>query len=92
MLYSQSVAPAGQVLSEDTVAQTLAAGLAGRFANQRVLVLIPDFTRSLPMPLLFRLLVDTLQDVKAARFYGRPGDPSALEPGAPERTGRHLSR
>jgi len=68
MLDSQSVAPAGQVLSEDTVAQTLAAGLAGRFVNQRVLVLIPDFTRSLPLHLLFRLLVDMLHDSKQLDF------------------------
>ena len=40
----------------------------GQFNNQRVLVLIPDHTRSLPLPFLFRALVDVLHDAKQLDF------------------------
>jgi nickel-dependent lactate racemase len=42
--------------------------LEGQFTNQRVLVLIPDHTRSLPLPCLFRSLVDILHDTKRLDF------------------------
>ncbi len=68
MITAQSISPIGQKLAQDTVAETLSAGLEKRFTNQRVLVLIPDNTRSLPLPMLFRLLVTVLQDVKHLDF------------------------
>ena len=40
----------------------------GKFQNQSVLVLIPDHTRSLPLPFLFRALVDVLHDAKQLDF------------------------
>lgn len=43
-------------------------GLAGQFRGQRVLVLIPDHTRSLPLPFLFRSIVEVLHDVKRLDF------------------------
>ena len=55
-------------LSRDEIAQSLHTVLAGDFSNQRVLVLIPDHTRSLPLPMLFRSLVEVLHDVKKLDF------------------------
>jgi nickel-dependent lactate racemase len=62
MIYSQVIAPAGKLLTEQEILETLHKGLEGRFARQKVLVLIPDHTRSMPLPFLFRKLVEILQD------------------------------
>ena len=67
MLYSQIEAQTG-FLSQEEVKKTLSLGLAGRFSGQKVLVLIPDHTRTLPLPMLFRLLVDLLADAKKVSF------------------------
>lgn len=67
MLYSQIEAQTG-FLSQEDVKNTLSLGLAGRFSGQKVLVLIPDHTRTLPLPMLFRLLVDLLADAKKVSF------------------------
>lgn len=55
-------------LSDDAIRQTVLEGLEGRFAGQRVLVLIPDHTRTLPLPPLFRLIVDALRDARQVDF------------------------
>ena len=68
MIDSQAVAPLGRLLSDDQIIETLHAGLEGKFTNQRVLVLIPDHTRSLPLPFLFRAMVDMLHDTKQLDF------------------------
>ena len=68
MIISQAITPQGQLLSENGIIETLHAGLDGHFARQKVLVLIPDHTRSLPLPFLFRLLVDILYDTKQLDF------------------------
>jgi nickel-dependent lactate racemase len=68
MIYSQAIAPANQILSNERIVETLHRGLAGKFTNQRVLVLIPDHTRSLPLPFLFRSLVEILHDTKQLDF------------------------
>ncbi len=61
MIRSQATISNGQLLTEDEIRNTLGV-LEGQFASQRVLVLIPDHTRSLPLPFLFRSLVDVLHD------------------------------
>lgn len=66
LVKKQSVS--GAVLSADAVLQTLHSGLEGRFAHQKVLVLIPDHTRSLPLPQLFRNLVSVLVDTQQLDF------------------------
>ncbi len=66
-MLARALAPAGQVLDADTVRQTLYS-LEGKFTGQRVLVLIPDHTRTLPLPQLFKLLVEILHDVKGLEF------------------------
>ncbi len=55
-------------LSRDEIIQSLHLGLEGKFTHQRVLVLIPDHTRSLPLPLMFRALVDVLHDTRQLDF------------------------
>ena len=56
------------MLSTNSIQQTLQTHLVGEFTGQRVMVLIPDHTRSLPLPLLFRLLVDVLKDTRHIDF------------------------
>mgnify|MGYP000854479251 CR=1 FL=1 len=63
----QNVSSSG-FLASDSIHETLAQGLAGRFAGQKVLVLIPDHTRSLPLPFLFRSLVEILADASHLSF------------------------
>ena len=77
MVDAQAIAPAG-LLSPDSICETLERGLAGRFAGQRLLVLIPDHTRSLPLPFLFRALVDVLHDVAQLDFMVALGTHPAL--------------
>ncbi len=67
MLVREEARP-GDVLGEDAVRDALQRGLAGRFSAQRVLVLIPDHTRSVPLPLLFETVVDALDDAAAIDF------------------------
>ena len=68
MIYSQTTSPLDQLLSESHILETLSQGIGGKFGGQRVLVLIPDHTRSLPLPFLFRTLVQILQDTKQLDF------------------------
>lgn len=67
MIQASAKAQIGQLLSDDEARNTLAA-LEGQFTGQHVLVLIPDHTRSLPLPFLFRSLVDVLHDAKQLDF------------------------
>jgi nickel-dependent lactate racemase len=67
MLQTKATAPMGGLLTDEEVRNTLGV-LEGQFANQRLLVLIPDHTRSLPLPFLFRLLVDVLREAKQLDF------------------------
>ena len=59
---------ASGVLGEDTIYLTLTKGLEKKFSGKRCLVLIPDHTRSLPLPSLFRMLVDVLGDAAQLDF------------------------
>lgn len=67
MLQTKATASNGNLLSEDEIRNTLGM-LASQFTNQRVLILIPDHTRSLPLAFLFRVLVDVLHDVSQLDF------------------------
>jgi nickel-dependent lactate racemase len=77
MLQTKATTPNGQLLTEDKIRNTLGV-LDGQFTNQRVLVLIPDHTRSLPLPFLFRSLVDVLRDTKQLDFMVALGTHPAL--------------
>lgn len=63
-----AVAATGTVLDDGTVRDTLRRGLAGRFDGQRVLVLIPDHTRTVPLPMLFRTVVELLTPAARLTF------------------------
>jgi len=67
MIKFRAVADAG-LLSHDVIRATLEQGLGDEYAGRKVLVLIPDHTRSLPLPFLFRSLVDILRDTKQLDF------------------------
>jgi len=77
MIESQAAAQTG-VLSADSVRSVLEEGLSGRFTNQKVLVLIPDHTRSVPLPALFRMVVEILADARQLDFMVALGTHPAL--------------
>ncbi len=64
---AQQIADTG-ILSSESIQQTLAEGFSGKFTGQRVLILVPDHTRSLPLPFLFRTLVELLSDARRITF------------------------
>jgi nickel-dependent lactate racemase len=68
MILSRAIAPLGQLLNKQKILETLQKGLDGQFSHQKMLVLIPDHTRSLPLPMLFRMLVEILQDTRQLDF------------------------
>ena len=68
MVFSKLIAPSGQSLFNEAVLAGLHEGLDGHFAGQKILILIPDHTRSLPLPLLYRSIVDVLQAASQLDF------------------------
>ena len=68
MILTQAVSLPGECLSDDEILTTLYRGLEGNFRGQKVLVLMPDHTRSAPLPFLFRALVEILQDTRQLDF------------------------
>lgn len=77
-LLAQARASSGALLGVERIRQTLEA-LRGRFTGQKVLVLIPDHTRTLPLPLLFRMLVEVLGDTAKLDFMVALGTHPALD-------------
>ena len=67
MIEAKATAENG-LLSPDLICQTLETGLGTKLIGEKVLVLIPDHTRSLPLPFLFRSLVDILHETKQLDF------------------------
>jgi nickel-dependent lactate racemase len=67
MLSTHATNPDG-LLTDEQIITALHGGLAGQFSGARVLVLIPDHTRTIPLPFLFRQLVETLHDTKQLDF------------------------
>jgi nickel-dependent lactate racemase len=68
MVTDQAVSKPGELLSAETIRETLAHALAGKFTGCKLLVLIPDHTRTIPLPELFRVLVDILRDTRQLDF------------------------
>lgn len=68
MIVAQAVAGVNDLLSDDVIRQTLHAGLEGELTGSKVLVLIPDRTRTIPLPQLFRYLVEVLRDAGQLDF------------------------
>lgn len=56
------------LLDQESIRETLSKSLKGKFTGQKVLMLIPDHTRSLPLPQLFRLVIEILSDVDQLDF------------------------
>lgn len=77
MIYSQYLSQTG-LLTHDVIYETLSRGLGGHFTHQRVLVLIPDDTRSLPLPDLFRMIVEILSDARHLDFMVALGTHPAM--------------
>jgi nickel-dependent lactate racemase len=67
-MLAQTQALTYEVLSQEEVIQTFYGGLEKQFSGQKIIVIIPDHTRSIPLPSLFRLLVEVLHDVKRLDF------------------------
>ncbi len=65
-------------LSHTDTRQTVQLALDRRHTGERVLVLIPDHTRTIPLPFLFRLLVETLHDTQQLDFMVALGTHPAL--------------
>ena len=68
MIEIQAVASKNQLLAVADVRQTLTLGLEGKHAGEKILVLIPDFTRTIPLPQLFRMLTTILHDAQQLDF------------------------
>lgn len=82
MIYAQKYSPNG-LLDNATIRATLEQGLAGKFTGLKVLVLVPDHTRSMPLPDLFPMIVEILGDARQLDFMVALGTHPPL-------TGEHL--
>ena len=60
--------PENRLLDDDVICHSLTSALEGRDNNDRVLVLVPDYTRTMPLPPLFRCLTDILNDTRQLDF------------------------
>ena len=80
MIEVQAVAPDKQLLDDEAILQTLTTGLEGKYTGQKVLVLIPDHTRTIPLPMLFRALVEILYDTGQLDFMVALGTHPPLSP------------
>jgi nickel-dependent lactate racemase len=75
----QATAPAGELLDPATIHAALQTGLADKFTQARVLVLIPDHTRTLPLPLLFPMVVEALRGARQLDFMVALGTHPGLD-------------
>lgn len=78
-LDAQAAAHVGELLTEAQIADTLERGLGGKLKGARVLVLIPDHTRTVPLPVLFPIVVNTLHDTRTLDFMVALGTHPPLE-------------
>lgn len=67
-LMIQKISKDQAFLSEQVIKEVINQGLRGLFKGQKILVLIPDHTRSLPLSMLFHVLVNALPDAKQLDF------------------------
>ncbi len=80
MLEAQAVSD--QLLTTETIRATLEKGLGKRFMGMRVLVLIPDHTRTIPLPQLFRIMVEVMSDASKLDFMVALGTHPPLDEAA----------
>ncbi|PJF35256.1 MAG: hypothetical protein CUN49_11460 [Candidatus Thermofonsia Clade 1 bacterium] len=81
-LLASEIAAHGEKLSETRLRAALERALAEQFKGARLLVLMPDHTRTLPLPQLFRLLTEILRDARALDFMVALGTHPPLSPEA----------
>lgn len=85
-------APHGEVLPAAAVEAAILEGLAGRFARQRVLVLVPDHTRTIPLPRLLASVMAALGDAASVTVMVALGThPPLPDPKLEQLTGLPLS-
>lgn len=65
---STLTASPGELLSQESIQESFFSSLGSLMPGGRVLVLIPDHTRSLPLPSLFRTVVEALPSQKQLDF------------------------
>jgi lactate racemase len=65
-IIAQATSP--DLLNEDMIRDTLFRGLEGQFTGEKVLALIPDHTRTMPLPMIFRAVTSILHDAKQLDF------------------------
>jgi nickel-dependent lactate racemase len=65
---AQAAAPDQQLLDLDTVQETISTGFGDKYTGAKVLMLIPDHTRTIPLPQLFPILVEALRNTKQLDF------------------------
>lgn len=80
MLDAQAVGD--QPLSAEAIRAALEKGLARKFTGKKLLVLIPDHTRSIPLPQLFRMMVEVLSDASKLDFMVALGTHPPLDAAA----------
>lgn len=68
MIVCQQTSNGDELLEQEQILTALQSGLDGKFSGAKVLVLIPDHTRSLPLPFLFHALVELLHDTSKLDF------------------------
>ena len=77
MVIAQAISASGH-LTHEAVKDVLTKGLGGKLTGQKVLVLVPDHTRSLPLPELFRMVVEILHDARELNVMVALGTHPAL--------------
>ena len=70
------------LLSTEAIRAALDKGLGKKFGGKKVLVLIPDHTRTIPLPQLFRMMVEVLGDASKLDFMVALGTHPPLDEAA----------
>lgn len=68
ILTAYASAESGEILDTETIRQTLEDGLGGKYTGAKLLVLIPDHTRTIPLSTLFGMMVEVLGDARQLDF------------------------
>ncbi|MCC6802723.1 MAG: DUF2088 domain-containing protein [Anaerolineae bacterium] len=80
MLEAQAVGD--QPLSAEAIRAALDKGLGHKYSGRKLLVLIPDHTRTIPLPQLFRMMVEVLGDASKLDFMVALGTHPPLDDAA----------
>ncbi len=79
-LIESLTAPDNQLLEPSAIEAALHRPLSGHYTGAKVLVLIPDHTRTVPLPMLFRIVVEALRDTRQLDFMVALGTHPGLTP------------